>query len=33
MKILHVDCIAEALNKTREGLDRKNYYAYNPAFD
>ena len=31
--MLHVDCFGEALNKTRDGLDCKNYYACNPAFD
>ena len=32
-ELVHYQRFAEALNKTREGLDRKNYYAYNPAFD
>ncbi len=32
-ELVHYQRFAEALNKTREGLDRKNYYAYNPSFD
>ena len=32
-EIVHYQRFAEALNKTRERLDSKNYYACNPAFD
>ena len=32
-ELVHYQRFAEALNKTRERLDSKNYYAYNPAFD
>lgn len=32
-ELVHYQRFAEALNKTRESLDRKNYYAINPAFD
>ena len=32
-ELVHYQRFAEALNKTRDSLDCKNYYAYNPAFD
>ena len=32
-ELVHYQRFAEALNKTRERLDSKNYYAYNPSFD
>ena len=32
-KMNEVSDIEEALNKTRDSLDAKNYYATNPAFD
>ena len=32
-ELVHYQRFAEALNKTREGLDSKNYYATNPSFD
>ena len=32
-ELVHYQRFAEALNKTRDSLDRKNYYAYNPSFD
>ena len=32
-ELVHYQRFAEALNKTREDLDSKNYYAYNPSFD
>ena len=33
MKLLHVDCIGDALRITQEHLDSKNFYAINPSFD
>ena len=32
-ELVHYQRFAEALNKTRDSLDCKNYYAYNPSFD
>ena len=32
-ELVHYQRFAEALNKTRDHLDSKNYYATNPAFD
>jgi spore coat protein JC len=32
-ELVHYQRFAEALNKTRDSLDAKNYYAINPAFD
>ncbi len=32
-ELVHYQRFAEALNKTRDSLDCKNYYATNPAFD
>ncbi len=32
-ELVHYQRFAEALNKTRDSLDCKNYYAINPAFD
>ena len=32
-EIVHFQRFGEALNITREGLDAKNFYAFNPAFD
>ena len=32
-ELVHYQRFAEALNKTRDGLDCNNYYACNPAFD
>lgn len=32
-ELVHYQRFAEALNKTRDSLNAKNYYAYNPAFD
>ena len=31
-EIVHFQRFGEALGMVRDGLDRKNYYAYNPAF-
>ena len=33
MKLLHVDCFADALRITQDKLDSKNFYACNPSFD
>ena len=30
--MLHVDCLADALRRTQEQLDQKNYYLYNPEY-
>ncbi len=30
--MLYVDCFGEALRRTQEGLNRKNYYAFNPEY-
>lgn len=32
-EIVHFQRFGEALRLTQEGLDSKNFYAYNPAFD
>ena len=32
-ELVHYQRFAEALNKTRERLDARNYYAVNPSFD
>ena len=32
-EIVHFQRFGEALNITREGLDAKNFYAFNPGFD
>lgn len=32
-ELVHYQRFAEALNKTRDSLNAKNYYATNPAFD
>lgn len=32
-EIVHFQRFGECLNITREGLDQKNYYAYNPSID
>ena len=32
-ELVHYQRFAEALNKTRERLDARNYYAINPSFD
>ena len=32
-EIVHFQRFGEALAKIREGLDARNYYAYNPAYD
>jgi len=33
MKLLHVDCFADALRIAQDNLDSKNFYAFNPSFD
>jgi spore coat protein JC len=33
MKLLHVACFGDALRRTQEHLDSKNFYAFNPSFD
>ena len=30
--MLYVDCFGEALRRTQEQLDQKNYYAFNPEY-
>jgi Mn-containing catalase len=32
-EIVHFQRFGEALNITREGLDAKNFYAFNPSID
>ena len=33
IKILHIDCIADALGIAQDNMNSKNFYGYNPAFD